>query len=493
MKKKLFVLGIDSATWDLILEWVKQGKLKTFGKLLKEGNFSDLVSTVPFISPCAWTTITTGATPCQHGVYDFFKLKSDATLDLYTAEDIRFPFVWEILSEKGKKVAIYNIPLTYPVRKVNGIMISSILTPGFNSQFIYPGFLKEEFIKKFPDYKFAPSTRIFKDVPETFEKFYQEAKKELEDSFSVINWLIEKEKFDLFFVNIMAIDHIQHFFWHFMEKEEGFKDAIFDFYKQTDNFLQFLLQYERLKNYQFLILSDHGAGRFEGEVFLNYWLFKKGYLRFKKSFLTFLKRVAANLGLDPLLFFKLFPVSRTYNKVIKTQRQSWKINLLGYFKSLFFLSYFDIDFEKSLCFAFGEHSGIFLNQWLGREEKKRLVRKLASELSSDFKGIISDIYITEELYGEKERSVFFPDLVPVFKKGAIVSMNSYAFCGKRILLKGELYHKTGEHRRNGIFLLYPKIISKQRLKEIQSLDIAPTILGFFGFKKKKYMAGKPLF
>ncbi|MCH8135313.1 MAG: hypothetical protein IIB77_04960, partial [Proteobacteria bacterium] len=40
--------------------------------------------------------------------------------------------IWEILSEAGKKVFGMNIPVSYPPRKVNGIIIGGFLSPNLD-------------------------------------------------------------------------------------------------------------------------------------------------------------------------------------------------------------------------------------------------------------------------------------------------------------------------------------------------------------------------
>lgn len=47
-KRKVIVIGLDGATFDLIKPWAAEGKLPTLRKLMAEGVHGTLTSTIPF-------------------------------------------------------------------------------------------------------------------------------------------------------------------------------------------------------------------------------------------------------------------------------------------------------------------------------------------------------------------------------------------------------------------------------------------------------------
>ena len=61
--RKLVVVGLDGRTFDLIKHWVKEGSLPHFERLMKEGMSGDPESSIPALSPTAWTTAATGVHP----------------------------------------------------------------------------------------------------------------------------------------------------------------------------------------------------------------------------------------------------------------------------------------------------------------------------------------------------------------------------------------------------------------------------------------------
>ena len=57
---------------------------------------------------------------------------------------VRQKRVWDILGEAGKQVVCVGIPQTYPIRPVNGIMISDFLTPTVQQQYTHPHAFRTE-------------------------------------------------------------------------------------------------------------------------------------------------------------------------------------------------------------------------------------------------------------------------------------------------------------------------------------------------------------
>jgi len=104
IKNRVFVLGLDSATWDLIIPWIEDGLMPNFSRLTRKGVWGLLESTLHPLSPPAWTSFITGKNPGKHGIYDFVVHKPDSYELLYTNGGMRRgdPF-WKLLSEHGKK------------------------------------------------------------------------------------------------------------------------------------------------------------------------------------------------------------------------------------------------------------------------------------------------------------------------------------------------------------------------------------------------------
>jgi predicted AlkP superfamily phosphohydrolase/phosphomutase len=123
-------IGIDGATWRFLDRQISEGKLPNFSRLKKEGSYGVLRSTPCYMSPPAWASMLSGYSPAKTGVYTFGVWNaSGGEFRPVTAADLRVPSAWDVASYAGKKVAVTNVPLTYPVHPINGIMVSGLLTP----------------------------------------------------------------------------------------------------------------------------------------------------------------------------------------------------------------------------------------------------------------------------------------------------------------------------------------------------------------------------
>src|SRR4030042_7066724 len=103
MGLKVFVIGLDGATFDLLDPWIKEDKLPNLSHLLNKGVSGTLQSTYPPLTGPAWSSFMTGKSPAQHGVLEFFR-KTEGTYDqqLNTRFDIDGKSLWSHLSEAGK-------------------------------------------------------------------------------------------------------------------------------------------------------------------------------------------------------------------------------------------------------------------------------------------------------------------------------------------------------------------------------------------------------
>ena len=67
---RVFIVGWDGATFDLIKPWVAEGKLPHIAEVLENGAHGLLRSTLPPMTFPAWTSFMTGKNPAKHGIFD---------------------------------------------------------------------------------------------------------------------------------------------------------------------------------------------------------------------------------------------------------------------------------------------------------------------------------------------------------------------------------------------------------------------------------------
>lgn len=151
---QLVIVGLDGMEPTLVEKFMAEGKLPNLSKLKKEGTYAKLQTTIPAISPVAWSSFMTGCNPCKHNIFDFLSRDPKTYLpDLSSARigspkrfipfgkykipigkpEIRgmrksVPF-WKILGDSGIFSTILRIPITFPPEKFKGHLLSGMCAP----------------------------------------------------------------------------------------------------------------------------------------------------------------------------------------------------------------------------------------------------------------------------------------------------------------------------------------------------------------------------
>jgi len=129
-RRQVVVIGLDAAPWHYVDRLIAEGRMPNLARVLREGARATLRSVEPAVTPPAWTAMFSGYTPVHAGVYSFGYWNDETnTFRGANGNDVVVPFVWEAASRAGLEVAIANVPMTYPVREVSGIMVSGMMTP----------------------------------------------------------------------------------------------------------------------------------------------------------------------------------------------------------------------------------------------------------------------------------------------------------------------------------------------------------------------------
>jgi len=63
---RVLVVGLDDASWDLLLPWIGNHELPTLAELMKTGVYEYLRSTIPMVTLTARPSLITGTNP-GHG------------------------------------------------------------------------------------------------------------------------------------------------------------------------------------------------------------------------------------------------------------------------------------------------------------------------------------------------------------------------------------------------------------------------------------------
>src|SRR4030095_8802487 len=69
--RKVVMLGLDGLDPDRCELLMNRGELPNRAKLRASGGYRRLCTSMPALSPVAWSTFATGVDPSRHGIFDF--------------------------------------------------------------------------------------------------------------------------------------------------------------------------------------------------------------------------------------------------------------------------------------------------------------------------------------------------------------------------------------------------------------------------------------
>jgi len=143
---RVYVIGLDGATWDILDPLIEQGKLPVFKKLKENGAWSRLRTFEPTLSAVVWTSIATGKSMIKHGIVDWVYVNKEKIQVPYSSSMKRTPSIWEMMDEKGRRSVVLGWFVTDPPDAVKGGMVSDSFAPA-----LYRYFSGKEAPKDFAD------------------------------------------------------------------------------------------------------------------------------------------------------------------------------------------------------------------------------------------------------------------------------------------------------------------------------------------------------
>jgi predicted AlkP superfamily phosphohydrolase/phosphomutase len=490
MARKVLLIGWDGATFDIIEPLVTQNRLPTIGFLMQNGVWGKLKSTTPPLTPIAWTSISTGVNPGKHGIYDAMAyFPGERKIGFVNATMRKVKPIWSILSDRGLKVGVMNVPVTYPPDEVNGFVIPGMFTPDGLADFIYPSELQTEIENQFGKYMIESKQD---DNPSAYLKLLLEM---IDFREKVAAYLIDHYPSDFIFVTFIASDRVQHFFWEYLDtshpEHQKYGEAIALVYERMDQALGRLL--ERVgSDATVAIVSDHGSGPLSSAFFLNNWLIKNGFLylkedlciaieksrssRVRSDFVRFIKKV-----IPPPILSKIKPKSK------------------GNLQEELNLFYQLIDWERTIAFSEGVAGGIYINPNTVKPEQDEkvfdtLIRGLYDVTDGNGKKVVKNVYRRDEIYnGNYVKNA--PDLIVICGEGyQIISPNEFLYFNKKYEDTLFIPHRwSARHEQYGIFMLKgPGVKKKIQIEDCRIIDVTPTLLYLMNEPIPEYMDGKVL-
>ena len=496
---RVFSIGLDGGTFDLMDPWLKEGHLPNVQRLIKGGARASLRSVILPFTPQAWGSFMTGMNPGNHGVFGF-KEKEEGrySFQFVNNKSIRSRTLWQYLSDHDKKAILINIPMTYPPEPIEGIIVGGMDSPGVDSDFTYPSNIKSEILALEKDYVIHLHVGAgYLDSDKKRRKAVQELLRMVACREKVILHFMDKYPWDFFAVNFSAIDQVQHHFWKYLNGNNEFQEVILKIYKRVDTAVGRICEKVPPQTTVYM-MSDHGAGPASPYViFIDEWLREQGLLQFRKTFSV--RGLAMRIVKSALTAF-----SQKLSSRIKDHLMRWfpdtRVKSQGYVRRAL------IDWPNTRVYS-GEHPSTLRINLKGRDPEgivkpgdyEGLRRELIGRLESlkhpqTREVLIERVYRKEDLYhGDFLKAA--PDLIIHPKdfshqvRGGPFSSSYYR---QVISTKNtKEFFVNGVHRLNGIFAgAGPGIRKGHCVESLEIIDLFPTMLYSLGMAVPKSLDGK---
>jgi predicted AlkP superfamily phosphohydrolase/phosphomutase len=436
-----------------------------------------------FTSP-AWKCYSTGKNPGKLGAVGWCSFdRKDKRISLVTSKSFKSKELWDILGEHDLKCGVINMPLTFPPRKINGVMITG--PPHSDEGCTFPPELEKE-IKKDgyivnSHFNMAlDSDQALQELPDLITERFRLGKK-----------LLERSNFDFFQVVIFHTDSVQHYFWKQMEKRDSKNGtAIEDCWKLVDLGMADLLDSLKEDCCTFII-SDHGATPCKGAFRLNIWLSLNGYLSLKpRSLRSVIDHARIMIGFPYDMKFPLNLLGKMFMKFSKAFFSATQLRLARE-KNLNTHTQF-VQWKKTKAISVNNNSVYMTTEEFNTKAKNKLVQDLKN-LRNPKSGekVVRDVRKKEEIFEGKYLDLL-PDLIIIPEDG--YDFVAEPFVGTtRELWDFSRKRWSGTHRIDGILMVHgPGIKRGERIDQATIYDVAPTILHLLDFPIPNDVDGRVL-
>lgn len=478
--RRVVIVGIDGANWEIISNLSKKREFNAIRKIINSGYHGTLISTFPYITPAAWTSMYTGVNPHRHGLIDFYLIRRDGGYHYLNYKDSLYPGFWEYLNQEKLKIILINLPMVTESFKINGIVI-----PGFPVQkpIPYPRELtkiieKHEYEVHIPGFETRALDRL---------KVINEATKLAEKRKNLATELIENWEWNVFFVVFVASDLIQHV-------AINDYDALAKVYEPINEFLENVLSIID-KNDILIVLSDHGFTKIKKVFYTNNWLIDRGYLSYSTG--KRISRIVEKIRTTKF-WIKYGPKieEEIWQFFLKVSKRSKRIEgileKMGRFTDFFALTNVR---KGSKAFGFSSNMPIIYLKVMDLDILDDLVNELQDLEDPDTQEkVVNRIYTPDQvdwdgLIGRLGEKFYFPDIIVELKKG-YTALTQKISMSKKIIEKPPL-QRSGDHAYEGIIMLYGKHVIKSDYERDFIVNVPVSLLWYMGYSAPKELDGVP--
>jgi len=485
---RLLMIGIDGADYRLTRYLMRCGQLPHLEALSAAGAWGPAESTIPPVTPPAWTTIMTGKNPGKHGVFDFLPMAGE-TWETPIASRRRAKTVWRALSEQDLRVGTFNLPATYPPEPLSGFQVSGFDGPGFQHDLATPPEAFDVLRAAVGDYEMFPSglRGPHIDLP-TLERYAD---------IPVLGTraLLKAFACDVYMVNFQIIDWVHHVALgaQMQPLEPDSLDpegTVAQAYRLVDERVGALLDEWAGPETVTMVLSDHGGTVADRVVNLERLLLDNGLMAYTSLFGTWsrLRRLA------PGLARLAGPIAWRLRKTVAPEQPTVDVK---------------IDYTRTRAVPWGQYAQVRANV-RGRDpegivpldELHDVLSRVRELLSSVVDPITGEPVYAQVLRGRDiYRGPFIPDAPDVIARPSserYLSVTARSGLGNlpaqaHDAIVTALDEPIGTHSSTGLLMMGGPMVREGSTWQRTGLaDIVPTVLYMLGRPIPEDMDGRPI-
>jgi predicted AlkP superfamily phosphohydrolase/phosphomutase len=297
MNAQTILIGMDGATFSILDPLMDDGVMPFLKEFIASGARAELRSVIPPLTPPAWTSLVTGRSPGQHGIFDFFRKEAPDShhIRFMTSRDVGCETIWEMADRHGLRATVLNFPLTFPPPRINGNVVPGGWMPwrqlrlGCHPAGLYdrlnalPGFNPRELAMEM-----AHEEKVLEGCEQDEVEGWIALHIRRERQWvNVLRYLMQEDPTELTAILFDGVDKLQHLCWRFLAPacveelklpwEKRVRAQCLEYFRQLDELLADIVGWAGPEA-TVIMASDHGFGSQVRTFFVNGWLEQRGYL-----------------------------------------------------------------------------------------------------------------------------------------------------------------------------------------------------------------------
>lgn len=501
MSHRLLMLGLDGVGADILSRLSEEGITPNMARLARDGAFGPLRATVPPITGPSWLGLSTGLDVDQTGIADFL-VRRPPLFDLRPigSRDFRGRAIWDLVGAAGLRTCVFNFPILFPPYDANGIMVSGFGTDE-STQWTSPASLKSELIDVVGrDYNLAVNyhSEHYDDVP----RFLDDLEASVDRRVQAAEWLLQREPWDLAVCIFSETDWLMHRCWDVLDPDRSnasppearaLASRARSVFTRLDAAVPRLLD-AMGSGASLLVCSDHGFGSNTCTMKLNASLERAGLLvrrRASQRGSAVIRRagirVAQRAGAAAAQVRG--PIGRSLAQIRRRARRLLPKDDSAYLSTI-------IDPAASAMLDPGHtipFGGLYVGSSIerGSPEYDATIARVEEHLAETAAAAGYELDLRRPWKAAAGHLETLPDL--------LVSGDSWGMTFSKTDFEGPLVvdgpfsrRHTGSHRIEGMYLASGPLLDAQSHEPASVLDIAPTVLAFFGLAAPVDMHGSIL-